>query len=293
MTPGGEDREALSALFDGELESDAARFAQRRLLHDGQWRDACGRWQLAGDVLRRRADAVAPIRFADRVARALADEAAAGQAVASSAAPASRRSRRRWVPGAALAASVAVAALFVARPLSNPDAPDAQPAAPSQVAAAVPATVDDTGDGVESSAAAGAAVAAAAVAVAEVPRRSGERPSRGQSQRAAVRATRREAPATTALANETATAMSAPAYAAAGELDGRAPARDPFQPGGGADDGAAKPWPRAVLPGYGAPSGYTVGYGEPIPVTPSFYPFEPRLPEEQDAAPSVESPPGG
>lgn len=297
MTPGDNDREALSALFDGELAADAARFAQRRLLHDDRWRDACGRWQLAGDVLRRRADAVAPISFADRVARALADEAAAGQALAP-AVPVSRRSRRRWVPGAALAASVAVAALFVARPLSNPDAPDGGSAVPPQVATTAPAGTD-AGDGTPSGADVAAAAAAAAVAVAEVPRRSGERASRGQSQRAAVRATRREATARTvaaaALPAEPATAMTAPAYASADAPDSRARARDPFLPDQAAADDTAKPWPRAVLPGYGGPSGYTVGYGEPVPVTPSFYPFEPRLPEDEgeDASPAAGSPPPG
>ena len=44
--------ETLSALFDGQLEGDAARFALRRLEHDAGWRETCGRWQLAGDQAR-------------------------------------------------------------------------------------------------------------------------------------------------------------------------------------------------------------------------------------------------
>ena len=54
MTPN--DRETLSALFDGELEDDAARFALRRLDHDAGWRDACSRWHNS----RRDARTVAP-----------------------------------------------------------------------------------------------------------------------------------------------------------------------------------------------------------------------------------------
>ncbi|MCF7223495.1 RseA family anti-sigma factor [Marilutibacter chinensis] len=313
----GDDREVLSALFDGELEAEATRFAHRRLAHDGRWREACGRWQLAGDVLRRRAEAVAPTGFADRLARAIADEAPAAAQTAvplgltSHVSP--RTTRRRWVPGAALAASVAVAALFVARPLSGPDAAgsDTGPAPAQQVAveasaptgatgpasSAVVATSTDpagveTGDvGFET----GLSAAAAAVAVAEVPRRSAERRSRGQSQRAAVRVARREPSlpvvvgAATGTSAETVASLAGSAPAASDVVaDVSAAVRDPFHPG---DAGAnVRPWPRAVLPGSGGQGGYTVGYGEPVPVSPSFYPFEPRL-SEGEVEPPV-SPPG-
>jgi hypothetical protein len=46
------DREALSALFDGELTGDAARFALKRLDHDQDWRTTCDRWHQVGDALR-------------------------------------------------------------------------------------------------------------------------------------------------------------------------------------------------------------------------------------------------
>ena len=69
------DGETLCALFDGQLQGDAARFALKRLGHDAQWRQACGRWQLYGDVMRGQAAAVAPAGFADRVALAMAGEA--------------------------------------------------------------------------------------------------------------------------------------------------------------------------------------------------------------------------
>ena len=126
-------RESLSALFDGELRDDAARFALKRLEHDHEWREACGRWQLAGDVLRGRADAMAPAGFADRVAGAL--QASPVGAVAGGRS-AQAGYRRRWIGGAALAASVALAALLVPRPSTVPS-PDAG------VATVTPAAVDN------------------------------------------------------------------------------------------------------------------------------------------------------
>src|SRR5690606_32020838 len=104
------DRETLSALFDGELQGDSARFALKRLDHDAHWREACGRWQLCGDVLRGQAGGIAPTGFAERVGAALELETMAQPVTASvRATPV----RRRWIGGAALAASVAMAALFV------------------------------------------------------------------------------------------------------------------------------------------------------------------------------------
>ena len=59
-----DEREALSALFDGELPGDAARFALKRLDHDAGWRETCGRWQMIGDALRGETISVAPAGFA-------------------------------------------------------------------------------------------------------------------------------------------------------------------------------------------------------------------------------------
>ncbi|HEY0310392.1 MAG TPA: sigma-E factor negative regulatory protein, partial [Luteimonas sp.] len=53
----------LSALFDGELGIDEARFLQRRLEHDRVLAARWSRWQLAGDVLRGQATAAAPDGF--------------------------------------------------------------------------------------------------------------------------------------------------------------------------------------------------------------------------------------
>ncbi|HEY0501922.1 MAG TPA: sigma-E factor negative regulatory protein, partial [Lysobacter sp.] len=127
------DDEVLCALFDGELQGDAARFATKRLGHDAQWRQACGRWQLYGDVLRGQAQGVAAGGFADRVALAIAREPQLQQAVAEPV-RAAVGMRRGWI-GGALAASVAVAALFVTRPFSDePASPAAD--APARVATA-------------------------------------------------------------------------------------------------------------------------------------------------------------
>lgn len=266
------DREALSALFDGELDGDAARFALKRLSHDAQWRRACGSWQLCGDALRGQAGGIAAPDFADRVAAAIAAEAATAQAAAPTAAPISRRG---WI-GGALAASVAVAALFVARPFATDGAPDA----------AAPQTQVASADGVGTAPAAplpqnpdqqAAALGAAAVAVAEVPRRVAERrSSRGQSQRAALR---RQA--------QTQAVAAAPAIEVAAVGTGGATA-NPFRPQH--SDTPSRPWPRAVLPNYPATGGFTASYGSSSasagPSSRSFYPFEPSAAEPVSTPPS-------
>ena len=45
-------RQQLSALVDGELAPDQARFLLRRLQHDAELSERFERWQLCGDVLR-------------------------------------------------------------------------------------------------------------------------------------------------------------------------------------------------------------------------------------------------
>jgi negative regulator of sigma E activity len=309
-----DERENLSALFDGELDADAARFALKRLGHDVQWRDTCGRWQLCGDLLRRQSGAgVAPgfadPGFADRVAAAIAADAALQNvrdtATAQDASITPRRaagSRRGWIGGAALAASVAVAALFVARPFSDDAGGNADPAQvaaqtttvtpaqnaqptqqpapqpiPAEPAQAV-AAVADTEPSLTSADASG--LAAGAVAVAEIPRRLAERRSRGQSQRAALRASERQAEAPVQVA--AAGGGSSPVLADATHAN-------PFRPQPQNESPAARPWPRAALPNYQtAGSGYTASYGN----SPSFYPFEPATQaEEARTRPSVQERP--
>ena len=278
---GNPDRENLSALFDGELHGDAARFALKRLGQDLQWRQSCSTWQLAGDVLRGEATAAAPRDFAERVSAALARETSERAPATAHRAP----PRRGWIGGAALAASVAVAALFVARPFDeHPPAstgseiaateapaasPSVRPAAPSSASAAQ-RVIDD-----------------ATVAVAELPRRTGERRSRDQDRRAVARATHRtDAPVIAAAATRTADAIAGPD---AGE---GTPPMHPFQPPA---EIVSRPWPRAVLPNYPTAGAFTASYGNRAgssdarssdPSAPSFYPFEPRLPQRIDPAAS-------
>lgn len=278
------DRETLSALFDGELSGDAARFALKRLGHDEQWRDAFGRWQLCGDVLRGQATAVANGDFARRVALAIAREHA--PPVIPSVPKASLLSGRRGWIGGALAASVAVAALFVARPLSNGSPPAAPDAAQAQVAE-VSSAPTNAGPDVQVSKTPSAPtpavdLGAAAVAAAEVPRRAIERRnSRSQYQRAALRASARREPAPVAVAAAAAPASATTALA--GDVltttANAAASANPFQPQPG--EAAARPWPRAVLPQYSSEGGINASYGA---ASPSFYPFEPSMPQEAGQA---------
>ncbi len=278
-----QDRETLCALFDGQLRGDEARFALKRLGHDVQWREAVGRWQLYGDTLRGQANGIAAGGFAERVALAIERESMTQQIVVPQRAAGGRRG---WI-GGALAASVAVAALFVTRPFSN-DAPStSDPATAMQIASApapaaaaaasspAPAPMAPTSPGPDRS----LGLSAAAVAAVEVPRRATERrSSRSQNQRAALRASRQiEIPAAVATAGVAQTAI---ADAAAQPI-----APKPFQPQHA--EPASRPWPRAVLPQYSGNGAMTASFETGNPTSPSFYPFEP-----QSTAPSAaETPP--
>src|SRR5690606_30712446 len=157
--------------FDGELGSDEARFLRKRLEHDAELAGCVSRWQLAGDILRGQATAAAPADFASRVAGAIAADA--GHA------PAAAVRHRRWIPGAALAASVAVVAMFMAR--QSPDLmPAGQEQAPVEMAStapdpslppANPAPAEAPAPTSPQLPDAAAQLAAATVAAAEVPRR--------------------------------------------------------------------------------------------------------------------------
>lgn len=288
-------RENLSALFDGELHGDAARFAMRRLGHDVQWRDACGRWQLLGDVLRGQASAQAPADFAARVEAALAAEQVGLAALGDrEAAPAAVRPRRwRRIGGAALAASVAFIAFLSVRPDLDETASTPPPETVATTPAATGAATASTGPvasvpQVRAPAPAEApaqpaselGLAAAAVAVAELPRRAGRQSStRSQAQRAGLRAAREtRAPLQVASAAPAGTAVAT--LRATGEAD----ALHPFMPEAG--EIPSRPWPRAGLPDSGAftasyrTRGYPAGGGEAR----SFYPFEPRLPQQVEPA---------
>lgn len=254
----------LSALMDGELSPDEARFLLRRLEHDDELRGCWERWRLGGDLMRGLGGAILPAGFAARVADAVALETGTGRR----ADPASTRPRwSRWGGGAALAASVAVIAMFLVR--QSPDAGTPAVSTPARVAvsqgardattpqpAITPARAPDAPDR--------AAQLATAVAVADVPRKVLARRSRAQSQRAARRATRELAQAPIAVAASTPPA-------------GNATVVDPFS--GQEVRLPNRPWPRALLPGSPAVGAFTVDYGsrggevgDPRP----FYPFVPQ-----------------
>lgn len=315
-------RENLSALFDGELHGDAARFAMRRLDHDADWRDACGRWQLLGDVLRGQACAQAPAGFADRVEAALAAERAT-PAVAEEASRQPARLPRRWgrMGGAALAASVAVVAFLGLRPdleqASPAPAPEARvtsvpdtTTAPPRAVASVPQVNAPTQTQAPAQPADQLGLAAAAVAVAELPRRARSQSTRSQAQRAGLRATRESqaplqvaratAPAAATVVTDTGDGRAVAALSAAPAGDD---ALHPFLPP--ADEIRLRPWPRAEYP---AGNGFTASYRTgSYPVTApamgaragamadgqarSFYPFEPRLPQQAELPSERPTPP--
>jgi Meckel syndrome type 1 protein len=269
-----DERETLSALFDGELPGDAARFALKRLDHDAEWRETCGRWQMIGDALRGEATSAAPTGFASGVMRMLDAEAAVAS-VASERVMASTATnlRRRWIGGAALAASVAMAAVLVVRPFSETSSPDRQVASaptatqmPAPSAVTVPAPTSANNPSPTLIAAAEAPVATASHRAARSPR-------------TATRVVRRQAAPVRNEADEATTvvASATPAPVTTGR---------PFHPP--VDDIVTRPWPRSVLSGDNA-GALTVGFGSTSSTSPSsLYPFEPRLPESQPARPAAE-----
>jgi len=250
----------LSAMLDGALAPDQARFLLRRLQHDGELAGCWSRWQLVGDILRGQGGAMVPAGFAQRVALAVAAETTA---------PARGAPRwAKWGSGAALAAaSVAAIALFVTRQL-----PDAAPAAsaprteianaaqaprpvPTQPAPRRQAPAPQVPDS--------AARIAAVAVVAEVPRRAATRRTRAQNQRAAIRT-----PARRSAEPQLAVAAAATIPAIATE-----PA-NPFAPRTGST--TTRPWPRALLPGAAAGGAFNVDYGNAQASASTFYPFQPR-----------------
>ena len=74
-------REQLSAMMDGALSADEARFLLRRMEHDDELADCWERWQFTGDALRGIAGRALPADFSRRVGRAIADDIALADAV--------------------------------------------------------------------------------------------------------------------------------------------------------------------------------------------------------------------
>lgn len=261
----------LSALVDGDLAPDQARFLLRRMQHDTELSGCLERWQLCGDVLRGQARAPAPAGFAGRVAAAVAAESV--QPTARAASSRGRGNLARW-GGGALAASLAAIALFMVRQQVPDEAPvQAAPTMASQVPASKSET-DSTDPGMQGT----ATLTAASVAVASLPRRQHDvRRSATRNQQAARKAAIARAVPDRALASAAPPpvfrAVSSPAIAGAAATSA---AHDPFS-NVQINTPAARPWPRAVLPQYSGSGAFSAGYSTDRAAQ-TFYPFEPRLP---------------
>ncbi len=270
-------RQQLSALVDGELALDQARFLARRLGHDAELAGRWGRWHLVGDVLRGQPVAALPAGadgFAARVAAALAAAPAPAVPVP--------RSRWRHGLGMALAASVAAVALFVARPLSvDGDVPVVVATeATAPIATPVPTAANPSpstaGPVREVSVPqfADAPPQAPATRQATTPSRPAAGPRRVASVPVESTGTLPGVPAPDALPGAEASVPPA-VLVAAQDLRPFASPREP----------PARPWPRAVLPGLSADGdAFTVGLDDTAEA-PSFYPFEPQLPVEPERTP--------
>jgi hypothetical protein len=248
-------REQLSALVDDALDPARARFLLRRLQHDAELAACFERWQLAGDALRGAGPLALPAGFGTRVTRAIAAEAAPTGTPGNW--------RRPWAFGA-LAASVAVVALFVARPLAEGEPPGAgvSPMAslPEMEVPFVPAVGSRESPGTPD---------------AQVAQ-SGDDAAAGQRASAAYPGPR---------AGDTAVAAAEPSSTPLPTATAD-PFRSPVPP-------QSRPWPRAVLPGLsgGASDVFTVDYGGRV----ASGPFAPPATAGEEAAGAGEDdglPPG-
>lgn len=297
----------LSAMMDGELSLDEARFLLRRLRHDEELNGCWERWQLCGDILRGQAQAPAPAGFAQRVALAIAAEPQQSAANRDSASRRPRGSLARW-GGGALAASVALVALFMARQQGPQDnTQTGLPAVATQtptdtsrsIAAVGPQSDRDSNPDSALATDVMASAAAGAVAVASVPRRQDNavRRSATRTQQAGRNALRTAREPQRAVAS--ARPSSQPAIAAHSPASALAPPLNPFSkapvtnvpvaslPVASMSTPQARPWPRAVLQPYPSASGaLTVGLSSDS-AQQTFYPFEPRLPAAPPVAPPV------
>lgn len=283
-------REQLSAMLDGALSADETRFLLRRMQHDDELADCWGRWQFFGDALRGHAGRALPADFSQRVGRAIADDIAAAEVVpvavsADARRPLSQRPLLRWGGGAALAASVALAAFLGGREPEAPAAgaippavavihpPGAASGAPVPVPLPEPRPEAPAGD--QAAAAVLVASAAAAAAAAESrgthPRiKAGSRATSLERDRAAAAARARESEAIV-VAQST----------QGGNLAPNAQI-------------VSKPWPRALVPGASDNGAVTAGFGDGShAVHPAFQPrsqSQPRFIELPPPPAAAEAP---
>ena len=277
-------RQQLSAMLDGELSPDQAKFMLRRLQHDGELAACWERWQVCGDMLRGQRNDLLPADFAQRVSLALG---AGGTAVVDAARPhrGPRPRFARWGGGAAVAASVALMAVFVGRQLpdaapapvdaparvvaAGAPAPLAQPEAAVAAAPAAPAPVLRIAETPASDSQRAAAVAAAAVAAAAVdtPRRASQRRARSQASAAA------QAPEQAPMIAAADTPLPPPVLVGVPDASGPDLSGYAFA----MPEASARPWPRSLLAPQG---GLAVSSGGLLPRPPD---FEPLLPGARTA----------
>jgi len=254
-------RQQLSALVDGELPLEQARFLVRRLEHDDDLSRCQERWQLLGDVLRGQACAPAPSGFAERIQLAVAAEPRPMESNATPTTPVRRRGWLRMGGGAALAASVAAIALFISRePLPGETAP-----VPSTTVIASQAQLPPAPPRAPASPSVPAVVADAALAVAAVPAAAtARRNSATRTQQAARSVASRSVEPIRAVASQAPLAPTVPA------ATGRS------LPFGDVSSLQARPWPRSSLGEQGA---LNASFRSQQPQA-AFYPFEPRLQDD-------------
>jgi len=272
-------RQQLSAMMDGELASDEARFLFRRLQHDHELAGCWERWQVCSVVLRGQGEALLPADFSQRVARAMALESSHSSFAGEQAIAATGTHPRRWAwwgGGAALAASLALL-VVVPRPASGPatgaDSRMATTQNPTSPATPSPRPVASPDSIRSPSTPPGATIGlATTLAMADAPRRAAARRNRANPDA-------RRPPTPTPAVVEAATEGERIASAEPLNLPKHA---NPFAPQ--QQEPVARPWPRAVLPGTNT-GAFTANYSTGS--TASFYPFEPgnlQMPEMQAPA---------
>lgn len=255
-------REQLSALMDGALPADETRFLLRRLQHDASLAECWERWRLSAEVMRGLAPAQRlPADFASRVAASLRGDEARDHGATGTHKPAVRAPAwLRWGGGAAMAASLAVAA-FMTQPgaLESPDnlqdgrvvaVTDTGPALVNDAPAPQASTQDPAGAGLESQ------TAALATAVAAVAR-----PARNNRPGSQTRSTQTASMLTSASDTQPievgiATASNMQRFLPQGDI-------------------ITRPWPRSVLSQYDN-SGITVGFGDTARSAAPYNPFQVR-----------------
>jgi len=132
-------RQQLSAMLDGELSPDEAKFMLRRLEHDVELARCWERWQVCGEVMRGRADGLLPGDFAARVAVAVQAPLPRPEV---SARPGQRPRLVLW-GGMGIAASLVLAAVLVVKLPGDETVPV------ERIAADIPVPVELSGIGVE------------------------------------------------------------------------------------------------------------------------------------------------